>query len=88
MNAIVLYWSCSRKVIHHLNKILSCNRRKPIFAIMDKSKESITVIYKIALYYWNDKYVTVLNGINPKINRGHLLVMTNVHTKFELFTSY
>ena len=34
------------------------------------------------IQHWTEKML-ILNGINPKINRGHLLVMTNLHIKFE-----
>ena len=34
------------------------------------------------IQHWPDK-MCILNGINLKINRGHLLVMSNLHTKFE-----
>ena len=34
------------------------------------------------IQHWTKK-MCILNGINPKINRGHLLVMSNLHTKFE-----
>ena len=34
------------------------------------------------IQHWPDK-MCILNGINPKFNRGQLLVMTNHHTKLE-----
>ena len=34
------------------------------------------------IQHWPDK-MSILNGINLKINKDYLLVMTNIHTKIE-----